>query len=236
MERLTMIDGCGNDELARCMDCGIEKAGEDLENCGMCEEGWQRALKRLAAYEATGLEPEEIPYAVDLSKFIILMHELREYRRIGEIKHFRELVKAEQEGRDTQELYRLALTTWGPDAQTLMVFEEMSELQKELCKHARGKDSREAIADEIADVLIMLEQMMILHDCGQAVKEHKAAKLKRLASRLTPERTEAALEGGANMTDGAEKPYDRAGDDAESAAIDDPEWKERMMQKFVGRR
>ena len=23
MERLTMIDGCGNDELARCMDCGV---------------------------------------------------------------------------------------------------------------------------------------------------------------------------------------------------------------------
>lgn len=234
MERLTMIDGCGNDELARCMDCGIEKAGEDLENCGMCEEGWQRALKRLAAYEDTGLEPEEIMAAVTQKAVIKL-----ESQALGvQPERIRELVKAEKDGRDTQELYRLALTTWGPDVQTLMVFEEMSELQKELCKHARGKDNREAIADEIADVLIMLEQMMILHDCGQAVKEHKAAKLKRLASRLTHERTEVALEleGGANMTNGPEKPYDRAGDDAESAAIDDPEWKERMMQKFVGRR
>lgn len=60
MERLTIIDGCGNDELARCMNCGLEKAGSNLENCGMCEEGWQRALRRLAAYEDTGLEPEEI--------------------------------------------------------------------------------------------------------------------------------------------------------------------------------
>ena len=60
MERLTIIDGCGNDELARCMNCGLGKAGENLENCGMCEEGWQRALRRLAAYEDTGLEPEEI--------------------------------------------------------------------------------------------------------------------------------------------------------------------------------
>lgn len=41
---------------------------------------------------------------------------------------------------------------------------------------------------------------------------------------------------GANMTNGIEKPYDRAGDDAESADIDDTEWKKRMMQKFVGRR
>ena len=37
-------------------------------------------------------------------------------------------------------IYREALNKWGAEAQTLMVFEEMSELQKELCKHARGKD------------------------------------------------------------------------------------------------
>lgn len=60
MERLTIIDGCGNDELARCMNCGLEKAGSNLENCGMCEEGWQRALRRLSAYEDNGLTPEEI--------------------------------------------------------------------------------------------------------------------------------------------------------------------------------
>ena len=57
-------------------------------------------------------------------------------------------------------IYCEALNKWGAEAQTLMVFEEMSELQKELCKHARGKDNREAIAEEIADVQIMLEQMM----------------------------------------------------------------------------
>ena len=60
MERLTMIDGCGNDELVRCMDCSLEKAGENLENCGFCEEGWQKALKKLTAYEDTGLEPEDL--------------------------------------------------------------------------------------------------------------------------------------------------------------------------------
>ena len=31
-----------------------------MENCGLCEEGWQKALKKLAAYENTGLEPEDI--------------------------------------------------------------------------------------------------------------------------------------------------------------------------------
>ena len=53
-------------------------------------------------------------------------------------------------------IYREALNKWGAEAQTLMVFEEMAELQKELCKHTRGRDNREAIAEEIADVQIIL--------------------------------------------------------------------------------
>lgn len=34
--------------------------------------------------------------------------------------------------------FKQALDTYGAEAQTLMVMEEMAELQKELCKHARG--------------------------------------------------------------------------------------------------
>jgi len=48
---------------------------------------------------------------------------------------------------DEQRIYRAALAAWGADAQTLMVFEEMAELQKELCKAARGRDNREQIAE-----------------------------------------------------------------------------------------
>ncbi len=36
---------------------------------------------------------------------------------------------------------REALQTYGAESQTLMLFEEMSELQKELCKHARGRNN-----------------------------------------------------------------------------------------------
>ncbi len=82
------------------------------------------------------------------------------------------------------ELYRLAISTYGVEAQTLMVMEEMAELQKELCKHARGKDNQFAISEEIADVLIMLDQMMVLHDCESIVAQYKADKLERLKERL----------------------------------------------------
>jgi NTP pyrophosphatase (non-canonical NTP hydrolase) len=85
------------------------------------------------------------------------------------------------------DLYLRALYEWGADAQTLMVFEEMSELQKELCKYIRGRDNVENIADEIADVIIMLEQMMVLFACEQLVKERKEYKLERLKKRLCGE-------------------------------------------------
>lgn len=83
----------------------------------------------------------------------------------------------------------LALTTWGGAAQTFMVMEEMSKLQKELCKSVRGADNRDAIAEEIADVEIMLAQMKILHGCSESVEAFKLAKLKRLKARIA----EAAL-------------------------------------------
>lgn len=82
---------------------------------------------------------------------------------------------------------RKALNTYGADAQTLMVFEEFSELQKELCKHARGKENRLEIAEEIADVQIMLAQMAILHDCVDEVADFRRAKIERLEKRLEKE-------------------------------------------------
>lgn len=83
-----------------------------------------------------------------------------------------------------REVFEKALETFGDDDQTLMVFEEMSELQKELCKHARGKENAAQIAEEIADVQIMLEQMIILHNCAEAVQAYRWVKIERLKIRL----------------------------------------------------
>lgn len=58
MERLTKMDGIGKNECIKCFGCDPEKAGAELENCGYCEH-WQNILDRLAAYEDTGLTPEE---------------------------------------------------------------------------------------------------------------------------------------------------------------------------------
>ncbi len=83
-----------------------------------------------------------------------------------------------------------ALGRYGAAAQVLMVMEEMAELQKELCKHARGKANVDDIAQEIADVQIMLDQMILLHNCAQAVRDYREMKFIRLEARLKMDETE----------------------------------------------
>ena len=59
----------------------------------------KKILNRLAAYEDTGLEPEDIISAVDMSKIACALHELNAYKDLGSIDHIRDLLQAEQDGR-----------------------------------------------------------------------------------------------------------------------------------------
>ena len=86
------------------------------------------------------------------------------------------------------EVYKKALQIWGQEAQITMVFEEMSELQKELCKALRGEKVAGNIAEEIADVEIMLEQMKLLFEIESLVRANKIYKLERLDERLEDQR------------------------------------------------
>lgn len=82
------------------------------------------------------------------------------------------------------EVLQRALDTYGSLPQIVMVFEEMSELQKELCKYLRGKYSPASIAEEIADVEIMIEQMKMLFCCTDDVHDVRRRKVERLKERL----------------------------------------------------
>ena len=83
-----------------------------------------------------------------------------------------------------------ALQTWGGQAQMLMVVEEMSELTKELSKNLRGADNFKALAEEIADVEIMLEQLKVIFRNRALVDRIRAGKLVRLSDRITGEARE----------------------------------------------
>lgn len=73
-----------------------------------------------------------------------------------------------------------AVEAFGKEHQLIICMEEMAELTKELTKHLRGRDNIPQIAEEVADVEIMLEQLKILFDLRDAVADAKEAKLIRL--------------------------------------------------------
>ena len=93
-------------------------------------------------------------------------------------------------GRDVQhetDVFKDAIEEFGEAAQVTMVFEEMAELQKELCKWMRNGESVVAthhIAEEIADVEIMLDQMKLIFDCAGLSQGYRREKTARLAGRI----------------------------------------------------
>lgn len=91
---------------------------------------------------------------------------------------------------EIDKIERQALSFYGSEMQTRMTFEEMAELQKELCKWWRGAQNRENIAEEIADVQIMLDQMTMLFELGKEVEDYKSIKIRRLRERMEKEREE----------------------------------------------
>lgn len=105
-------------------------------------------------------------------------------REIEALRQTNEGLRFNLSSQEGDEICRAALEVFGAEAQMVMAIEEMSELTKELCKHRRGRDNVEAIAEEIADVEIMLCQMKMLFDCAGHVETFHRYKLERLAERI----------------------------------------------------
>jgi hypothetical protein len=82
------------------------------------------------------------------------------------------------------EIYAKAVMKFGVKAQLNVALEELAELQKEICKHFRGRDNRAEIIEEMADVYIMLEQMRIIFEIQEVelikAKTRKLVRLQRL--------------------------------------------------------
>lgn len=86
---------------------------------------------------------------------------------------------------DIDTVCQAALCKWGIYAQIYLLFEEMAELQKAVVKHLRyacpdSKWSKDEIAEEIADVEIMLHQMKVSYDIKEQVETIREEKLNRL--------------------------------------------------------
>lgn len=77
-----------------------------------------------------------------------------------------------------------AVDAWGKHSQLVICMEETAELTKELSKNLRGQDNDLGIAEEIADVEIMLEQLKLIFNIRPDVENMKNEKLIRLDRRI----------------------------------------------------
>ena len=86
-----------------------------------------------------------------------------------------------------------AIRTFGESNQITVAIEEMSELTKELCKVKRmfaegekylSKETLNALSEEMADVLIMLEQLKFIFSNMVEVECFADKKINRLLSRI----------------------------------------------------
>ena len=68
--------------------------------------------------------------------------------------------------------------------------EEMAELTKAILKSRHDKGTIEEIVDELADVRIMLEQLILIYDCREAVNDRVCYKIDRQLERDEGENNE----------------------------------------------
>nr|DAE92334.1 MAG TPA: nucleoside triphosphate pyrophosphohydrolase [Myoviridae sp. ct44j18] len=80
---------------------------------------------------------------------------------------------------------QLAMDVYGKASQCTICMEEMAELTKELSKNLRGQDNVAHIAEEIADVEIMLEQLKLMFSIRDEVTQQRTVKLQRLDNRIS---------------------------------------------------
>lgn len=84
-------------------------------------------------------------------------------------------------------MLRKVVERYGADAQLNVAVEELSELIKALCKYKRGEENYKNIAEEMADVSIILSELKIIFDNTEAVSDWKKRKLRRLKMRMLKE-------------------------------------------------
>ena len=85
----------------------------------------------------------------------------------------------------TKETLLKAIERFGKEAQSIVAMEELAELQKEISKSLRGQKNQEQMAEEIADVTIMIMQLQLMYGItDEKVCEYINHKVKRLEGRL----------------------------------------------------
>ena len=80
-------------------------------------------------------------------------------------------------------IYETAIVKWGEHAQKMMAVGECGEFLSEIGREVQGRSSPEKMIDEIADVMIMMNQMAMLYGENE-VKERIKVKIDRVKTKL----------------------------------------------------
>jgi NTP pyrophosphatase (non-canonical NTP hydrolase) len=95
---------------------------------------------------------------------------------------------------DYSEIYRAAVQKWGRDAQFEQVVEECAELIAAIKHFRRGKVAEQVVVNELADVLLMVGQMVYMLG-EKAVHDAVAGKIEILKE-LLADRSSDPLDKG----------------------------------------
>lgn len=85
---------------------------------------------------------------------------------------------------DAKAIYTNAYIAYGEKSQLIVALEELSECQKEICKFLRDSGNINHLSEEVADALIMLEQVQLFFGIEDCVANFREMKLRRLDQRL----------------------------------------------------
>lgn len=88
--------------------------------------------------------------------------------------------------KERREIYEDAILEYGEESQVDMVIEECSELIGAIQKRRRGRNTKEDVLKEVADVYNTIEQLTLILTDGEQIRPHSACdeKLERLKGRL----------------------------------------------------
>lgn len=82
-------------------------------------------------------------------------------------------------------LYKGALITFGEYLQLTVATEELAELQQQICKVQRGELDKKHLAEELADALIGIEQVVLITGVTyEEIRRAKNRKQQRLIQRI----------------------------------------------------
>ena len=89
---------------------------------------------------------------------------------------------------EDEKIMQAVIDRKGHKYQTIVAIEELSELQKELTKHLRGKGDHQHLVEEFTDVIICMSEVEQMYNLKQnELNEMYEAKIQRLKEKLEHE-------------------------------------------------